>query len=50
MPQLGDRCHGFDIGKKNRDIYIWEECPNCVSPFKLFVANFTYYLHLIYLQ
>jgi hypothetical protein len=29
MPQLGDKCHGYDIDKKNRDIYIWEECPNC---------------------
>lgn len=29
MPQLGDRCHGYDIGKKNRDIYIWKECPRC---------------------
>ena len=29
MTQLGDRCHGFDLGFSNRDIYIWEECPRC---------------------
>ncbi len=29
MPQLGDRCHGYDLGFKGRDIYIWEECPQC---------------------
>jgi hypothetical protein len=29
MPQLGDKCHGYDIGKNNRILYIWEECPQC---------------------
>jgi len=29
MPQLGDKCHGYDLGFKGRDIYIWEECPRC---------------------
>ena len=29
MPQLGDRCHGYDLGFKGRDIYVWEECPQC---------------------
>ena len=29
MPQLGDRCYGYNLGFKNRDIYIWEECPRC---------------------